>query len=185
MEAILLDIPDQLTTERLMLRAPRLGDGAMINPCIVESAAELARWMPWARPTPDVDNSEKWCRSSVAKFVTREQLDFLIFLREPETYVGTCSLHRIDWNVPKAEIGYWLRTPHCGHGYVSEATKALTDLAFQVLKMHRVEIRCDAENRRSRRVAELAGFKQEGILRNETRENDKLRDTCIFSSIPE
>lgn len=54
MNPILLDFPDSLESERLIIRCPRAGDGAMINAAIVESFAELTRWMPWARTLPTV-----------------------------------------------------------------------------------------------------------------------------------
>src|SRR5688500_18444253 len=114
MEPILLDVPEELRTERLFLRGPRVGDGAMINAAIVESANELAAYMTWANPTPDVDNTEQWVRRALSKFYSREQFDYLMFLKDGDTYVGTCGIPRLDWKVPKGEIGYWLRTSHCG-----------------------------------------------------------------------
>ncbi|HLR62964.1 MAG TPA: hypothetical protein VK097_11090 [Lentibacillus sp.] len=37
MNPILLDIPEQFETERLLLRAPQSGDGVMVNKAIRES----------------------------------------------------------------------------------------------------------------------------------------------------
>ncbi len=48
MEPLLLDFPTELTTDRLTLRQPRAGDGAVIFPTVAASLAELKRWMPWA-----------------------------------------------------------------------------------------------------------------------------------------
>jgi RimJ/RimL family protein N-acetyltransferase len=42
----------------------------------------------------------------------------------------------------------------------------LVDLAFGPLAARRVELRCDARNGPSRRVAERVGFVREGHLRN-------------------
>src|SRR5688500_2910576 len=142
MEPILLDVPEELETPRLFMRRPRIGDGAIINPIIVESITQLAPWMPWAVPTPDVANTEQWVRRSLSKFFSREQFDYLMFLKDSDTYLGTCGIPRLDWKVPKGEIGYWLRTSHTGHGYMTEAVRALTELAIDQLKMQRVEIRC-------------------------------------------
>ena len=81
-----------LSGERLKLRVPRFNDGAMINEAIMESAAELAQWMPWAHPTPDVENTEKWVRNALAKFIARQEFHFLIFLKSTGGYVGTCGM---------------------------------------------------------------------------------------------
>jgi len=51
---------------------------------------------------------------------------------------------------------------------------------------NRVEIRCDARNHRSRRVAELAGFRCEAELRADDRANDgTLRDTVVYVMLSE
>ena len=42
MEPIMLEIPMELHSERLLLRAPRFGDGAVINAAVIESINELA-----------------------------------------------------------------------------------------------------------------------------------------------
>ena len=45
---ILLDIPQELTGERLVLRVPRAGDSVMVWPSVRDSLKELKIWMPWA-----------------------------------------------------------------------------------------------------------------------------------------
>src|SRR3954447_8664997 len=114
MDPVLLDIPTEMVTDRLLLRMPRPRDGEKVNAAVQDSSAELARWMPWADPTPDAANTEQWCRKAAGHFLTREQLNFSIYLRGTDTCLGVCGLPRIDWKVPKVEIGYWLRTPYCG-----------------------------------------------------------------------
>ena len=181
MEPILLDVPAELSTERLSLRIPRFGDGAMINEAIVESAVELARWMPWAHPTPDVDNTEKWARNAAAKLLSREAFHFLIFLKSTGGYLGTCGMHRLNLKTPMVEIGYWMRTSECGKGYMTEAAGAVAGFAREWLKCVRVEIRCNEHNIASRRVAERLGFQLEGMLRNDSRDHfDQLKNTCIY-----
>ena len=108
-----------------------------------------------------------------------------LWLKGTETLVGSSGLHRIDWAVPKFEIGYWCRTGMTGRGYVTEAVRGIAAFAFDVLGAQRVEIRCDPLNRPSARVAELAGFNLEGELRNDARGTDgTLRNTLVFSAVP-
>ena len=184
MEPILLDVPNEIATERLTLRPPRFGDGVMINSAIIETLEDLQKWMPWSDPTPSIADTEKWCRSAAAKFLAREQFHFLIFLKESRDYIGTCGMHRIDWKAPAMEIGYWLRKSRWGKGYMIETTRAVADFAMKSLHANRVEIRCDDQNGRSARVAERAGFALEGILRCEKRDHrNSLRDTRIYGKI--
>ena len=185
MDPLLLDLPDEITTHRLVLRPPRAGDGAAMNEAVLETIEPLQRWMPWATPTPTPDQTEAWCRSSAADFVARRQLPMLLFLREsagePATFVGSSGLHRVDWEVPRFEVGYWVRRRFEGQGYVTEAAAAITRFAFETLGARRVEIRTDDRNERSWRVAERLGFRLEGVLRNECRDSHGLRDTRVYA----
>lgn len=88
-----------------------------------------------------------------------------LFLKGTDTLVGSSGLHRIDWPVPRFEIGYWCRTSFSGQGYVTEAVRGIADFAFDHLDARRVEIRCNPQNHRSAHVAEYAGFRLEGELR--------------------
>ncbi len=185
MEPILIDLPSEITTERLLLRVPRAGDGPRVNAAVVESAAELAPWMPWANPTPKVDDSEVWCRDASARFLRREQVHFSIYLKDDPNYcLGNSGLHHVDWKIPMAEVGYWLRTSQTGKGYASEAVGALVKFAFDAMNVNRLQLRCDVKNRRSAAVAERTGFQLEGVMRSDSLDHDgKLRDTCLYSRI--
>src|SRR5438552_18097370 len=121
---VMIDISSELVSERLMLRVPRFGDGVLVNAAVVESVVELGPWMPWATPTPKPDDTELWCRQSAAKFLTREMIHFSLWADGGKTCAGGCGMHRIDWNVPMGELGYWLRTSFCGQGRMTEAVNA-------------------------------------------------------------
>src|SRR5436190_7822009 len=168
MNPILLDFPDHIDTNRLILRLIQIGDGPEINTAVVESAAELAQWMPWARPTPTLNDTEICIRQGIAKIVTRTNLHWRIDLRGGR-YLGTISLDGSNWDVPKVEIGYWLRTSACGHGYMTEAVSAVTRFCFETLNVARIQIRCDNRNTKSANVAERASYQLEGIHRQDSR----------------
>ena len=179
---ILIDLPEQFESERLILRASRFGDGAELNRAVIESFAELNRWMPWAKERPSLEESESYCRAARARFLTREDLTILIFLKSSGELVGSTGFHRINWDVPSVEIGYWCATKHTGKGYITEATRALTLFAFETLRAARVELRIDASNKPSIAVVERLNFTLEGVLRNEGRNNaGELRDMAIYA----
>ena len=121
---------------------------------------------------------------AAAKFLTREDLQVRMELKGSGVIVGGSGLHRIDWKVPKFEIGYWVRTRFAGQGYASETVRTLTAFAFEHLKAKRVEIRCDEGNERSWRVAERCGFQLEGTLRNDSRgTNGEVRSTRVYAKV--
>ncbi len=181
MNPILREIPEQFETQRLIIRAPRVGDGKAMNQAILESLAELNPWMPWAREAPTVDDSEENIRRAVAKWQTREDLRLQLFLKDGHTFVGGSGLHRIKWDVPRFEIGYWIRSSMARRGYMTEAVAAIEQFAFQALGARRVEILVDARNERSWRIPERLGFPFEGVLRNHERDHHgRLRDTRVY-----
>ncbi len=109
----------------------------------------------------------------------------MLLLKGTNTIIGGSGLHRINWKVPKFEIGYWVRTSLARQGYITEAVAGITDFAFNTLGAKRVEIRCDALNGRSAAIPQRLGFIHEGTLRHEDRHhvNNELRDTMIFAKI--
>ena len=184
MKPILRDFPDEIETERLLIRAPRPGDGRELRAAVKDSWDELKQWMPWATgELPDEAYYEVRVREGQAKFLLREDLMLLLFKKGTSTIVGSSGLHRINWNVPRFEIGYWVRTPYAGQGYITEAVQGIAAFAFDTLGARRVEIRCDAKNERSAAVAWRAGFELEATLRNEDRDHvtGGLRDTLVFA----
>lgn len=183
---ILLDFPYSFETERLTIRGPLPGDAARIRESVLESQEELKPWMPWAIEVPSETEYEVRVREGRLKFLAREDLWMMLLLKRTETYVGGSGLHRIDWSVPKFEIGYWVRSKFAGQGYITEAVNGITSFAFDTLKAQRVEIRCDVKNARSSAVARRAGYTLEGTFHNEARDHfGQLRDTYIFARIRE
>jgi RimJ/RimL family protein N-acetyltransferase len=183
--AILLDIPDSFETERLIIRAPRPGIGAIVNAGIRESIHELQPWMPWANPLPTPEDTELHVRGAVARFLLREDLPLQLWRKSDGEFVGSSGLHRIDWAVPCMEIGYWVRTSLSGQGYITEAVRGITGFAFKHLGAQRIEIRCDARNTRSAAVAERAGYTLEARLHHQARAVDgSLRDTLVYVCFP-
>jgi RimJ/RimL family protein N-acetyltransferase len=182
---ILLNVPERIETDRLELRAVTSGSGARTNAAVVASIKEVAKYMPWANPTPSVNDTEEWCRQAHAKFIQREQFQYHFFLKGSDAFVGSVGLFNIHWDVRKGEVGYWIHTDHSGRGFMSEAVRAIVKMAFAALKFERLEIRCDEGNERSARVAERCGFKLEAKLRNYARTTQgELRDDRLYSLLP-
>ena len=186
MDALLLDFPESFESDRLTIRAPRPGDGVEINAAVRETFDDLKVWMPWAQQMPTLEESESYVRRAQCQFLAREELTLFLFLKGTNTMVGSSGLHRIDWDIPKFEIGYWCRKRFQGQGYITESTEAITAFAFETLGAKRVEIRCDSKNVRSQRIPDRLGFKLEGTFRNDSLSpSGELRDTLVFAKIKE
>lgn len=178
-------IPESFETERLLIRKPALEDAPEVNNAVTESLDRLKIWMPWAKTAPTLKETTEQTQRAITQWDDRTDMQMRLFLKDTKTMIGSSGLHRIDWSVPRFEIGYWIRTGFEGKGYVTEAVNGITQFAFDVLHANRVEIKMDDRNRRSWRVAEQCGFELEGILRNDKIGIDgSLRDTRVYSKIP-
>ncbi len=78
-------------------------------------------------------------------------------------------------------IGYWVDEEYEGRGLVTRASRALTEVAFRDLSMHRVWLSADPMNSRSCAVADRLGFRLEGIRREDTYADGRFRDTAIYA----
>ncbi len=188
MDPLLIEVPERIETARLILRCPQRGDGGVVNAAVVASHAELDPWLPWATTLPTLDESEANCRRQQARFMLREDLVMLVFVRDPSgaegELVGGTGLHRIDWSLRRFEIGYWRKTGCEGRGIVTEAVTAMARMAFDFLAARRVEIRMDDNNERSWKVAERAGFTLEALLRfDAVTPHGEPRSTRVYARV--
>jgi RimJ/RimL family protein N-acetyltransferase len=184
---VLLDLPDVLYTSRLTIRCPRPGDGPAVFAAMKESLADLRAFpasMGWALTEPSVEESEQYCREAYSNFIARRDFPLLLVLRDSNVVVGSSGLHRIDWRVPKCEVGFWGRSSHQRKGYITEGVRAIVAMAFDHLRVRRVEAVPDDLNERSCRICERLGFSLEGILRHERADPDgSLRNTRVYAKV--
>ncbi|MFD2679582.1 GNAT family N-acetyltransferase [Bacillus seohaeanensis] len=182
----LLNFPEKIESERLYIRPCLPGDGKIVHEAIVRSKEQLKMWLPFAKEERTVDEVEDGIRQSYAEFIKRTDFRLHIFLKETDEFIGSTGFHRVDWEIPKVEIGYWLDTRHTRKGYMREVVQTLTTFAFDTLQVNRVEIRCDEKNIASRRIPEKLGYVLEGTLRNDdvSVSGPELRNTCIYAVIP-
>ncbi|PLS15392.1 GNAT family N-acetyltransferase [Bacillus sp. M6-12] len=183
MNPIIQSFPEKIESARLYIRPCLPGDGAAVHDALVHSRAELMEWLPFAQKESTLDEVEEGIRKSYAKFILREDFRLHIYRKSDDVFIGSTGLHRIDWDIPKFEIGYWIDSRYAIKGYVTEAVDALTGFAFDFYGANRVEIRCDSKNVRSKLVAERLGFDLEAVMRNDSRSADgkELRDTCVYA----
>ncbi|MEH7385881.1 GNAT family N-acetyltransferase [Bacillus sp. JJ1521] len=185
MNPMLKEFPEEFTTERLVIRMPKPGDGKAVHDAIKASINELKPWMPFAQNDQTEQDVELNIRSAHISFIKREDLRLLVFLKETGEFIASSGLHKIDWAVPKFEIGYWIDSRFSGKGYMTEAVKGIADFAFHELNARRVEIRCDEKNSKSRAIPQKLGFTLEAILKNDdlSPDSNELRNTCIYAKI--
>lgn len=180
---ILLDLPMPIRTPRLVITPTYPEHAEQLFNAKMESIPDLMEWMSWAvGDQGTIEDQKARMRKWHAELILREDLKLLAFTHDGELVVAT-GFHRIDWDIPRCDMGYWCKTSAQGRGYVTETANALTRYAFDVLKMRKVGIHIDKENRKSAAVAERLGFIHEyddlgGIVKPSS---DELRTKTVYS----
>ena len=92
---------------------------------------------------------------------------FVITETTTKSLIGYTDIKSIDWNVPKAELGFFIEEHYEGKGIVSKAVSKIVEHCFKTLQMKKLFLRTHEKNISSRRVAEKNGFVIEGIIRSD------------------
>jgi ribosomal-protein-serine acetyltransferase len=177
---------EELRGERVVVRPYRMEDAEALFDAVAESRAHLLPWLPWAAAGHQrIEQTRETIARFTASWLLREDFPVALCDAASGRYVGGSGLHPRDWDARVFEIGYWVRASAQGKGYITEATRLLTEFAARSLGANRVFIQCDARNTRSAAVPQRLGFTHEATLRNNLRAHDgPLRSTLIFSLIP-
>lgn len=173
--------PYRIVTDRLVLRCWNPEDAGLLKATVDRNVDHLRPWMPWALAEPtDLDAKVQLLRFFRSQFDRDAEYVYGIFSADEDQVLGGCGLHRRAG--PEAlEIGYWLAAEHQGKGYARETAKALTEAAFALSSIDRVEIHHDPRNERSGRVAEALGYQFESLRRRDnTTFPGEFRDSKVW-----
>jgi RimJ/RimL family protein N-acetyltransferase len=88
--------------------------------------------------------------------------EFAILPADERRVIGGCGLMR-RIGPGAIEIGYWIHVGHTRQGHATAAARALTDAAWTLPDVERVEIHCDEANVASAAVPARLGYRLDRI----------------------
>ncbi|MFE1211601.1 GNAT family N-acetyltransferase [Streptomyces albidoflavus] len=150
-----------IRTERLVLRPLRMEDADALH--AYHRREDVARYL--YRPPLDREGCAKLIARSIDSpewGTTGADLGLAVCLRGQ--VIGETGLRLRSALAAQAEIGWVFAPEYAGHGYATEAARAVLAAAFGPLKVHRVYARLDADNKPSWRVCERLGMRREAYL---------------------
>jgi RimJ/RimL family protein N-acetyltransferase len=103
----------------------------------------------------------------IEKAEKRNYFPFVIVDSSINKIIGSIQVKSLDWNIPKAELGYYIDEKYEGKGIVTGALSVIIDYCFNELKLIKVYIRTHEENVPSIKVAIKNGFVLEGNIRKD------------------
>jgi RimJ/RimL family protein N-acetyltransferase len=148
-----------IETDRMRLRAPQPEDLAPLH--AIQSREDVSRWLYWGpRSVEDV-------RRALDRQINQDRTQELALVAERHDtgdLIGHLTLTLGPPEHRQAEIGFMFHPDHHGHGYATEASRALLALAFTFYDLHRVYGRLESRNAASGRVLERLGMRREAHL---------------------
>lgn len=146
------------------------------------------RFMPNAMPA-DVDAMRAWIETRIggAGYDPRRMdgtKQYAFMVRDADgVAAGSTSLYAHDETQKRAEVGWtWYGSRWHGTKLNKACKRLILGWAFDELGLRRVQMKCDARNRRSFHAMAALGAKHEGTLRRHDRMWDgHIRDAELFS----
>ncbi len=104
-----------------------------------------------------------------------------VVLKNYGNIIGGCDLHMPNLRHRQGELVYRLNPQYWGCGYATEASKAMIDMGFTQMGLHRIEALCDVRNTASIKVLEKLGMQKEGCFREHKWIKERWRNSVQYS----
>ena len=152
---------------RVLLRPLSVSDFPAWREVRRRNEAWLTRWEPTRMPgQPDVieDRDAFAVRCSARQRERQLGVGYGYGVFVDGVFAGEVNLSSVQRGpFQSAYVGYWIDEKQAGNGYTPEALVAVARLAFDELRLHRVQIAIIPRNTASRRVVEKLGIREEGV----------------------
>ena len=168
-----------LLTPRLILREFREDDLPSIQAYAQDP--EVVRYMEWGPNTPDETRQFFELRLQDQRTWPRLAFSLAVEARAEGRMIGAVRLDVSDPANHSADMGYTFHREAWGQGFASEAARALAEVGFERLGLHRLWATCDVRNTGSAAVLEKLGMKREGTLRQHLWVRDGWRDSHLYA----
>ena len=180
-----------------LVRLEPLG-AAHLEPLLAAATSDATETFPFAQVPRRRDQLARWLEVALRTAAAGRALPFATVALASGRVVGStrfCNVERWDWfagterrppgGVDAIEIGFtWLARGAQRTGLNTEAKLLMLRHAFEALRVHRVQLKTDARNLRSRAAIARLGASFEGVLRSDRPSvEDGLRDTAMFSVV--
>jgi len=171
----------ELTTARLLLRPFRAGDHADLH--VIAGDPEVVRWMDWGPNTPEETGVFLGYALASETETPRRTWKFAVVRAADEALIGSAELHIESPEHRRGTMGYLISPSAQGHGYATEAARAVLDFGLAGGGLHRITATCDPENVGSARVLEKIGMSREGRLRDHYLIRGEWRDRLMYAKL--
>lgn len=178
-----------LIGRRLVLRPLAQDDFEAWREVRRRNADWLLKWEPMRTPgAPDpVENPDAFAVRCGARQRERQLgTGFGYGLFVDGHFAGELNLSIVQRGpFQSAYVGYWIDESRAGNGYMPEALVCLFRVAFDELRLHRVQISIIPRNMASRRVVEKLDIRDEGVAQRYLEINGSWEDHIRYAMTAE
>ena len=170
----------ELRTARLLLRPFRAGDHPDLSAIFSDPE------MHWLDPEIRSPEGTAVFLDHALAMETREPRSgwkFAVVRAADNVLLGSTELLVETPEHRRGTMGYLIAPAAQGHGYATEAARAVLEFAFTGGGLHRVWATCDPGNAGSIRVLEKAGMTREGHLRDHYLIGGEWHDRLLFAAL--
>lgn len=153
-----------IETERLMLRPFRKSD--LEDVAAYLALPDVQRYLDWkARDKEEAKSALEAMMREQRMHRPGDAISLAIIRKGDNKLIGHISLRWVDATAGQAEIRFIVSPDARRNGYAREAARAVLDLGFEELGMHRVFARCSARNEPSAKLLRHLGMRLEAHYR--------------------
>lgn len=177
----MLDTLIPIETARLILRRFVPDDLAAFHD--YHRLPEVARYL-YRAPRNFEQSRQSIAKAAAMKF--EDEGDVLMLAvqnRKTSALLGEVVLKWARKDARQGEVGYIFSPAAEGHGYATEAARAMLALGFEHFNFHRIFGRCDALNTGSANVLKRLGMRQEAHLVESDQFAGRWGDELIFAML--
>ena len=168
----LFNIDTAILTSRTLTRRFREGDGSAFFELVQNNHSYIEDHFPkLTKAVVDENSSEVFIRTKIARWLLQDEYTFGVWDNESTALIGYFHFLKIDWSIPKAEIGYFIDQDHAGKGLMTEVVARMIQYGFHQIKFNKLVLKTLQDNYGSQRLARKVGFRREGDLRHEFQKN--------------
>ena len=132
-------------------------------------------------PLPVSDNAEKAWMNHIIDNKDKEQAYLAICNIVDNTFLGYCSLRKIDYLNGNGEFGIVILPEYQHKGFALEATMLATKYYLNTLRLHKIYCYIRNDNKRAILMFEKAGFIFEGGLKEHVYRMGQYLEILIYS----
>jgi RimJ/RimL family protein N-acetyltransferase len=153
-----------IETERLLLRPFKRSDLEAVKGYL--ALPEMQRYLDWkVRDKGDVAAALDAMIREHRLHRPGDAISLAMVRKSDDKLIGQASLRWVDATAGQAELRFIVTPEARRHGFGREATKAMLDLGFDGIGMHRIFARCSARNEASAKLLKRLGMRLEAHYR--------------------